>query len=39
MGELLYGRPGPALGFGVMAIAAGLAMRAVLQRFERVFEL
>lgn len=39
VGELLYGRPGPALGFGVLAFAAALGMRAVLRRFERVFEL
>ena len=39
VGELLYGRPGPALAFGVLAFASGLGMRAVLRRFERVFEL
>ena len=39
VGELLYGRPGPALAFGVLAFASGLGMRAVLRRFERIFEL
>jgi SSS family solute:Na+ symporter len=39
VGEVLYGRPGTAAIFGVVALGAGLVMRAVLQRFERVFEL
>lgn len=39
VGEALYGRPGSAAVFGAVAIAAAFAMRAVLQRFERVFEL
>ena len=39
VGEVLYGRPGTAAIFGMVALGAGLAMRAVLQRFERVFEL
>jgi solute:Na+ symporter, SSS family len=39
VGELLYGRPGPALAFGVVAFASGLGMRAVLRRFEKVFGL
>jgi len=39
VGEVLYGRMGTAAIFGVVALGAGLVMRAVLQRFERVFEL
>lgn len=39
VGEVLYGRLGTAAIFGVVALGAGLVMRAVLQRFERVFEL
>lgn len=39
VGEMLYGRPGTAALFGVMALAAGYSMRVILKRFERVFEL
>jgi hypothetical protein len=38
VGELLYGRSLSALVFGVVGVFAAFSMRAVLQRFEKVFE-
>lgn len=37
VGSLLYGNTGQAAIFGVVAVGAALAMRAVLKRFEKVF--
>ncbi|MEO8358793.1 MAG: sodium:solute symporter family protein [Vicinamibacteria bacterium] len=38
VGNFLYGNTGQAAIFGVVAVASALAMRAVLKRFEKVFE-
>jgi hypothetical protein len=38
VGEALYGRPLSAAAFGATALLAAFSMRAVLRRFEKVFE-
>ncbi len=38
VGEVLYGRPLSAAAFGAVALLAAFSMRAVLRRFEKVFE-
>lgn len=38
VGEFLYGRLGSAMIFGALALGAGLSMRTVLRRFEKVLE-
>ena len=38
VGEVLYGRPLSAAFFGAAALLAAFSMRAVLKRFEKVFE-